>query len=123
MKDLKVYVDVFGHVSFMEKFPDDEEHAGLNEMLKEMVEQGDDNGTVFPGFYMAEMDIETIPSYSWDGPYDDAYMIIKELKPIKPNGIELTDTYINDCKEIDPSLKSIKILMKGNFNREITREF
>ena len=123
MKNLKVYVDVFGRLSFMEKFPDDEEHDGLNEMLKEMIEQ-DGSCDEPSGFYMAEMDIEIEETYSWDGPDDDAYMTIKELVPVgKPSGIAMTDAYIDVCKEIDPSLKSIKIVMKGRFNREITREF
>jgi hypothetical protein len=88
MKNLKVYVDVFGHLGFMEKFPDDEEHDGLNEMLKEMVEQGDDiiSRKELPGFYMAEMDTEVTDS--WDGLEDDTYMTIKELKPIEDSPLE-----------------------------------
>ena len=46
-----------------------------------------------------------------------------ECQKPKKSGIELTDEYILACKEIDPSLKSIKIIMKGDFNREITKVF
>ena len=33
MKKLIVAVGVYGEVAFLEKFPDDEEHGGLNELL------------------------------------------------------------------------------------------
>jgi len=37
MWQLKIYIDVFGKVGICELFPDDEEHAGLNDLLKEYV--------------------------------------------------------------------------------------
>ena len=39
------------------------------------------------------------------------------------NGIELIEGFIKHCRKIDPSLKKIRITMKGDFNREIVKDF
>jgi len=38
-------------------------------------------------------------------------------------GIDLTDQYLAALKKIDPSLKTVKIIMKGDFNRTVDMKF
>jgi len=58
---LKIYIDVFGRIGICELFPDDESHAELNEMLRELADEdfyGDTYRELTPGFYIAEFDID-----------------------------------------------------------------
>jgi hypothetical protein len=41
----------------------------------------------------------------------------------KRSGVQIIDDFMADCKQIDPSLRSIKISMRGAFSREIMKEF
>ena len=36
---LKIYIDIYGRIGIVEKFPDIEENAGLNELLDELVSE------------------------------------------------------------------------------------
>lgn len=85
MKDLKIHIDIYGRISLCEKFPDDEEYAGLQEMLHDLAYEESFHGDTYQeyptGFYLAEFEIETETTYSWDGPDDDAYLQIKAIKP------------------------------------------
>ena len=59
MKPLRVAVGITGTIVVLEKFPDDEDHAGLNEMLVEFEEnQWDSFCEQAPGVYKADFDIE-----------------------------------------------------------------
>ena len=86
---LKVYIDVYGHVGFVDKFPNDEKHAGLNDMLDEFVNQGaygDSYPDYKPGFYVAVLEILN-ETYHYSGtisPEIDAYLQIKEFVEIPP---------------------------------------
>lgn len=39
------------------------------------------------------------------------------------SGFELVDGFIAACKRLDPSLRKISIKMKGDFNRDIEKDF
>jgi hypothetical protein len=60
MLQLKVFIDVYGRVGLAKKFPDDEKHCGINDMLYELVNEefyGDRYGYLTPGFYLANFEI------------------------------------------------------------------
>ena len=78
MKKLKVAVGVYGDVVFLEKFPDDEEHGGLNDMLLDCHREFD--AVEGPGVYMATMGM-TSTGPDWTGDYD-AYLDILKLEPV-----------------------------------------
>lgn len=78
MKKLKVAVGINGKFVFLEKFPDDEEHYGLKEMLDDLEYEGD--LTDPPGVYMATMAMES--SFNAMENDHDAYLVIDKLEPI-----------------------------------------
>lgn len=55
MKKLTIFIDVYGKIGLCEEFPNDEEHCGLNEMLKFLSVEENFYGDMFPelrpGFY------------------------------------------------------------------------
>jgi len=79
---IKIFIDIYGRIGVVEKFPNDEEHEGLNIMLDELVEEGfydDTYGNLKSGFYIAEMEVYTETS---DYPGEtDGYLQIKEVSP------------------------------------------
>ena len=48
---------------------------------------------------------------------------VKSKPPAKKSGIQIVEEFIETCKKLDPSLKSIRINMTGDYNRTITRKF
>lgn len=79
MKELKVAVSITGRIAVLERFPDDEEHAGLHEMLLEFESAGietDDS----PGLYMATFFVDQTNPYD---PSDvEAYLEISKMETI-----------------------------------------
>ena len=74
---LTLYIDVYGGIGVVKKFPDDEEHCGLNDMLDILVDEdfyGDRYTTIPSGFYVAEMEIDVLG-------VEDEYLQIKNLRP------------------------------------------
>ena len=79
MNKLKVAVDIRGVVCFLEKFPDDEEHDGLHEMLENC--HGEIDSDMKPGLYLATMEIGHTQQ-SWDGE-TEAYLDVVNLEPLE----------------------------------------
>lgn len=78
MKKLKVAVGIHGYVVLLEKFPNDQEHAYLNEELRNI-----ESDCIFdetPGIYLAEF--EKTGWQNYEGEYD-SYLDIKTLTKIE----------------------------------------
>ena len=78
MKKLKIAIGIDGKGVFLERLPDDEEHAGLQDLfdflkddLYDFVEK--------PGIYLATLQM-TSPLPRYNDPYPDPYLEITELK-------------------------------------------
>lgn len=78
MKKLKVAVGVTGRVLFLENFPDDEEHAGLSDYLRELEDVVD--VTEPPGLYIASFTWSH--SQGYDG-NSESELDIEKLEPIE----------------------------------------
>lgn len=77
MNKLKCYVGLDNRFVMCERFPDDEEHYGLNDMLKEFIE--DDyyiqDEPLEQGFYNIEFGFE------WaNDDLDEEYLVVKDIK-------------------------------------------
>jgi hypothetical protein len=81
MNPLKIYIDVYGRVGLCEKFPDDEKHYGLNELLSELIEEDLRYCDEFePGFYMAHFALEA--DCPLDGIETDYFLLIDKIEPM-----------------------------------------
>lgn len=76
----KIAVGITGRIVVLEKFPDDEKHAGLEEMLEELENDSESNEP--PGVYMATMSI-TDKNYNGDPTYDYVYLDIDSVEPLE----------------------------------------
>ena len=77
---LKVYIDIYGRIGLCEKFKNTEEYCGLNEMLRELVDEdfyGDRYTDFKPGFYKAEFEITSNTLY--DPQDEDCYLHINKI--------------------------------------------
>jgi hypothetical protein len=83
VKTLKAYVGLHNRFVMCERFPDDEEHGGLNEMLEEFVDFDSvlTDEDMEQGFYMLEFDIEQDRGL-YDGP-SDPYLVVTKMYPCK----------------------------------------
>lgn len=84
MNKLKCYVGLNNRFVMCEQFPDDEEHCGLNDMLKEFIQ--DDyyiqDEPLEQGFYNIEFGFE------WaNDDLDEEYLVVKDIKKI--NGMKI----------------------------------
>jgi len=79
MQKLKVAVDVYHRISFLEKFPNDEEHAGLQEIIDAEYSDFEAKEDIKPGLYLATLDFEQYRH--WDGE-PDVYLNVVQLEPI-----------------------------------------
>ena len=81
--ELKVYIDIQGHVGLCEWFPNNEEFGGLNQMLEEDMGQIRNDDT-FPEhantFCIATFKIDQDHG-GYDGP-GDCYLYIDSLVPV-----------------------------------------
>lgn len=83
MNKLKCYVGLDNRFAMCEKFPNDEEHAGLNKMLEEFLDYDVyiQDKPLDQGFYNIEFDIEEIPDFTYDDNLD-VYLVVKSLTKI-----------------------------------------
>lgn len=77
MKKLRAYVGLDNRFVMCEKFPDDEDHAGLHDLLEDFVNYDTMlvEEPLEQGFYLLEFEIEQ--SRSWDGDISDCYLQLK----------------------------------------------
>jgi hypothetical protein len=126
MKELKVAVGITGRVVVLEQFPDDEEHAGLHEMLAE-IEIDSSEVEYSAGIYMATFQVEqTSPR----DPSDiEAYLDIVKMETI-PDYFEricldttnvVTSNSQNTTNVVD--LNSIRNIRDANESLEEIVEF
>lgn len=91
MKKLKCYVGLDNSFVMCEKFPDDEEHAGLNDMLKEFIE--DDvyiqDKPLEQGFYNIEFGFDHVAVGAFRDEIEE-YLVVKSIKKI--DGMEILKT-------------------------------
>lgn len=109
MKELKVAVSISGRVSILERFPDDEEHAGLHEMLLELELDSVEAGEA-PGVYMATFYIDHTQNY--DPSDDSAYLDISRLETL-PDYFEriCLDTPTNELENLQRALRAGNVLL------------
>lgn len=79
MNKLKVFVGLDGHWVLLEKFPNDMEHAGLHEMLDDLV-LSHIEVVESPGLYLMSFYVE--PSSYFDPQLDDSTLEIDKLEEI-----------------------------------------
>lgn len=83
MNKLKAYVGLDNRFVMCENFPDDEEHAGLHDMLQDWI----DYDTVLTdepmkqGFYMLEFEIDC--KHYTDPTEQDAYLVVSKIHPLR----------------------------------------
>ena len=93
---LKIFIGLNNRFVLCEKFPDDEQHAGLHEMLEFIFEDGNtidfkydeklkqDIPYIYePGFYNAYFSVEVNNYWHPESCGDDAYLIINKVERIK----------------------------------------
>jgi len=82
MKKLTCYVGINNKFVMCETFPNDEEHAGLHDMLQDFLDYGDElTDTPLPqGFYSLEFEIEH-STLGFDGE-QEAYLQLKGYEKI-----------------------------------------
>jgi hypothetical protein len=113
VKKLLCSVDIFGMVHFLEKFPDDEDHQGLHDMLEDA--NGEIESEEPAGVYLAElfidMNLDTNPIN------DMAYLEVEKLTPVtvnipqpreplklpKPENLEKVQKMLSDAHNKEPS--------------------
>lgn len=77
MKKIKAYVGLGNRFVICERFPDDEAHAGLHDLLQDWI----DHGTILreepmeQGFYLLEFGLER-------NGYSDDYLVLKRFEKI-----------------------------------------
>jgi hypothetical protein len=78
----KAYVGLDNRFVMTDKFPDDEDHAGLHEMLDEWIDYDIylANEPLKQGLYELEFEIEQTRDFSPDGDMSDAYLVLKNYK-------------------------------------------
>lgn len=83
IKPLKVFVGVDGRFVLCEKFPNDEDHAGLHELLDEFVKADIylSNEDLEIGFYKVTLDLEYDAEWTPDRSSFECYLIAKSIEP------------------------------------------
>lgn len=112
MNKLKAYVGVDNRFVLCEKFPDDEEHAGLHDMLQDWV----DYDTVLmdepmeQGFYMLEFEID---STHYTNPTEqDAVLVLKSYEKEADIFKKEVETHCIAFPESDHSLDALAYLIR-----------
>jgi len=80
MFKLKVAVGISGRVLALEKFPNDEKHAYLDEMIPDLEDYADVNEPA--GVYEADIGIEQSSSSLMGPEYDSSYLVINGLRKL-----------------------------------------
>ena len=77
---IKIYVGQFNKFVVCDLLPDDEEHAGLHEMLEFMAIDGSElSDKTKPGFYMAQLSLDS--GISYDPEDDECFLVIDKVEP------------------------------------------
>lgn len=71
----KIAIGVTGKVVLLEKFPDDETHSFMNDLIDDFEKNTDSLET--PGVYLAQFGLENIGSK--DPTEDDVYLVITDF--------------------------------------------
>lgn len=81
MNKLKAYVGLDGKFVLCEKFPDDEEHCGLHEMLEDFLGYDEylTNDEIEQGFYELEFELN-VSNYDYE---NDPYLVLTKYTKIK----------------------------------------
>jgi hypothetical protein len=81
MNKLKAYVGIDNRFVMCEKFPDDEDHVGLNEMLLQWIDYDTHLSDVpmEPGFYLLTFEI-TSHEFNPDRDMSDAYLELSKAE-------------------------------------------
>jgi hypothetical protein len=87
MYKLKAFVGLDNKFVLCEKFPDDQAHGGLDEMLQEFLDS-DDNVLVSDagleiGLYELEFVIEDDISWNPESSYPDAHLVLQNFSLLK----------------------------------------
>lgn len=97
MNKLKAYVGLDNRFVMYEKFPDDEDHAGLHDMLQDWIDYDivlmDE--PMKQGFYMLEFEIER--KHYTDPQEEDAFLVLKNAELITRT-IELSQVTEEELK-------------------------
>lgn len=82
MMQLKAYVGIDNRFVMCEKFPDDEDHAGLNDMLMEWIDYDTHLSDVpmEPGFYLLTFEIASQEYHNFDRDMSDAYLELSKAE-------------------------------------------
>lgn len=82
MNRLKCYVGLDNKFVLCQKFPDDEDHAGLHDMLQDFLDYDDviADTPMEQGFYELEFEIDC--KHYTDPTEQDAWLVIKNIKKI-----------------------------------------
>jgi hypothetical protein len=88
MKQLKAYVGIDNRFVMCEKFPDDEDHGGLNEMLMSWIDYDTHLSDVplEPGFYLLTFTISSTEYFNPDRDMSDAYLELEKAEYLGPFG-------------------------------------
>lgn len=88
MKSLKCYVGLNNRFVVCERFPDDEEHTGLNILLDDFIDDNNiiedvlGDGVLPVGFYSISFALEKEAVRTFDGEDWDEFLVIEEIEPL-----------------------------------------
>jgi hypothetical protein len=84
MNKLKCYVGLNSKFVMLEKFPNDEYHAGLNDMLEDFIGWDDilTDNPIPIGMYELEFEVEQDINFNPDKDMSDAYLSIKSYRKL-----------------------------------------
>ena len=77
-KKLKIAIGVHGNVVFLEKFPDDEHHAYMNDDLSNV--ESDSTFKDAPGIYLATLEFNGGQGLDYNGEPNDYLAIVEHEK-------------------------------------------
>ena len=82
MNKIKAYVGLDNRFVLCEKFPDDEEHGGLHDMLQDWIDYDTviADTPVNQGFYMLEFEVDYV-NYT-DPTEQDAVLVLKKYEAV-----------------------------------------
>ena len=99
MNKLKAYVGLDNRFVMCEKFPDDEEHGGLHELLDEWLGYDDviQDAPLEQGFYLLEFEFEQDILFNPLKDMSDAYLVVKNITKLK-KGVILSEVTEEELK-------------------------
>lgn len=125
MKNLKCYVGLDNRFVMCERFPDDEEHVDLDEMLEEWL----DNDTLLTyrpleqGFYDLEFDVVKYSNFNPVHDQTDAHLELTDIKmSIHIDGIVVDKEKYKTLKTTGKKNFQMKSLIKTKITRSLLEE-